>query len=60
MGGAIAVGVVAIATTTAAIGMLFRGGPYHCMPHLADMAAANAGIAAVVSDGAVAETTEAA
>ena len=60
MGGAIAVGVAAIATTIAAIGMQFRGGLYRCMRHRADMAGASAGIAAVVSDGVVAETTEAA
>lgn len=60
MGGAFADGAVVIAITTAAIGMLPHGGLYHCMPHLADLAGANAGIAAVVSDGVVAGTTVAA
>lgn len=60
MGGAIAVGAAVIATITAVIGMLPHGGLYHCMPPLADLAGANAGIAAVVSDGVVAETTAAA
>ena len=60
MGGAFAVGAVVIAITTAAIGMLSRGGLYRCMRHPADMAGANAGIAAVVSDGVVAEITVAA
>jgi hypothetical protein len=57
MGGAFVVGAVVTATTTAVIGMLPHGGLYHCMPPLADLAGANAGIAAVVSDGVVAETT---
>lgn len=60
MDGVIAAGAVVIAITTAVIGMLPHGGPYHCMPPLADLAGANAGIAAVVSDGVVAETTAAA
>jgi len=60
MGGAFVVGAVVTATTTAVIGMLPHGGLYHCMPPLADLAGANAGVAAVVSDGVVAETTAAA
>ena len=57
MGGAIVVGAVFIAITMAVTGMLPHGGLYHCMPPLADMAGANAGIAAVVPDGVAAEIT---
>jgi len=60
MGGAFVVGTVATVTTTAVIGMLPHGGLYHCMPPLADLAGASAGVAAVVSDGVVAETIAAA
>lgn len=60
MGDATALGAAVTATTTAAIGMLSRGGPYRCMRRRADMAAANAGIAAVVSDGVAAAIIEAA
>ena len=60
MGGAIVVGAVFIAITMAVTGMLPHGGLYHCMPPLADLAGASAGVAAVVSDGVVAETIAAA
>ena len=60
MGGAFVVGAVVTATTTAVIGMPPHGGLYHCMPLLAGLAGANAGIDAVVSDGVVAGTTAAA
>ncbi len=60
MGGAFAVGAAVTATTVAAIGMLPHGGLYHCMPHLADMAGAIAGVDSVVTDGVVAEITAAA